>query len=99
MDDRTRASHLKALLTDSRSLLAVGRQLGLAGPERIRKPLPRGARRQRFLLAVMRCPPGEPDDLEGGPDATVRIGETLRVDFRHPHQCGAPERPPAALHE
>src|SRR4029078_11370683 len=83
----------------SRSLIAVARQLGLAGPEYIRKTLPRRARRERLLLAVMRHPPGEPDDLERSPDATVRIGETLGVDFRHPLQCGAPERAPAALHE
>jgi len=83
----------------SRSLIAVARQLGLAGPEYIRKTLPRRARRERLLLAVMRYPPGEPDDLERSPDATVRIGETLGVDFRHPPQCGAFERPPAALHE
>src|SRR3977135_3433017 len=83
----------------TRSLIAIARQLGLAGPEYIRKTLPRRGRRERLLLAVMRGPPGEPDALERSPDATVPIGETLGVDFRHPPQCGAFERPPAALHE
>ena len=77
----------------------VARQFGLARPERIRKTLPRRPRRQRFLLARVRCPAGEPDDLERRPDATIRIGETFGVDLHHPQQYRLFEWPTAALHQ
>jgi len=40
----------------------------------------------------MRRPAGEPDKVEGGADAAVRVGETFAVDLRHPQHGGTTGR-------
>ena len=59
----------------------------------------RRARLERLLLALVRRPGGEPDDVEGGADAAVRVGEALGIDLCHLEKRGAAGRPAAALEE
>src|ERR1043166_7682703 len=58
-----------------------------------------GARAQRLLLALVRGPGGEPDDVEGGADAAVGIGKALTVDLRHAQHGGTARRGAAALEQ
>src|SRR5690242_14207608 len=57
----------------------------------------RRAGAQRLLLAFVRRPGGEPDDVEGGADAAVGVGEALGVDLRHAQHGGAAGWRAAAL--
>src|SRR5262249_17381880 len=79
--------------------LPAARQPDLLGAEHISQSLARRARRERFLLARVGRPAGQPDDLERRPDAAIAVGETLGVDLRHARQCRAPERAPAAFEQ
>ncbi len=45
----------------------------------------------------MRRPARQPDDIEGGADAAVGIGEALAIDLRHAQQRRAAQRRTAAL--
>ena len=72
--------------------------------QRLRLPLHRRlqarlrrSRPQRLWLAFMRRPAGQPDDVEGGADAAVGIGEAFGVDLRHPQHGGAAGRRAPAL--
>src|SRR5262245_45649589 len=69
----------------------------LARAERVGKARLRRARPQWFLLALMRRPPREPDDVEGRADPAVGIGEALRVDLGHALQRRAAQRRATAL--
>src|SRR5262249_62137241 len=60
--------------------LPAARQPDLLGAEHISQSLARRARRERFLLARVGRPAGQPDDLERRPDAAIAVGETLGVD-------------------
>src|SRR5690348_7948510 len=71
---------------------AAHRKLALRMLHGIRKARLRGTRAQWLLLAFMWRPARQPKNIEGGADATVRIGETLGVNFRHPHQRRASQR-------
>src|SRR6185437_12704901 len=55
--------------------------LHLFRPQRIGKPHPCRARRERLLLARMRRPAGEKDHLECRAYAAIRIAETFGVDL------------------
>ena len=45
----------------------------------------------------MRRPARKPDELEGGADFPIRIGEAMDVNFSHTLERRAPERGAAAL--
>ena len=55
--------------------------------ERIGEPLRRRTRLERLLLALVRRPSGQPDDLEGRAQASVGVGEAVAVDILHPIQA------------
>ena len=79
----------------------IGPAFSPAGISRVRKrigePRLRRSRRERLLLALVRRPARQPDDLEGRAHAAVGIGEALGIDFHHPPQRRAPQRRAAAL--
>ena len=73
---------------------AASKQEGWQSPTSDRSDLPRLLHRvfqarcrraglERLLLTFMRRPAGEPDDVEGGADATVAIGETFGINLGH----------------
>src|SRR5205085_1748521 len=52
---------------------------------------------KRLLLSRMRCPAGDPDDVEGCADASIRIAEPFGIKLEYALEQGAFERTPAAL--
>ena len=87
--DKLAAAALK--LASAARLLAGG---DFRGAERVGEPRLGRARLQRLLLALMRRPARQPDDLEGRAHAAVGIGEALGIDFR---PSAAASRAAAAL--
>ena len=77
-----------------RPSIAARRRLAriLGNSERLGEAHLRGARPKRLLLALVRRPSQEPDDLEGGGKASVRLGEALGVDFGGAQQGRAAQR-------
>src|SRR5436309_9707497 len=75
----------------TRLALLPGHDDERSGPPSLHRRLQTRLRRtrpQRPWLALMRRPAGQPDNVEGGVDAAVRIGETAGVDLGHPDQGG-----------
>ena len=49
--------------------------------ERVGKPVRRAAGTKRCLLAFMRCPAGQRDDLETRRNSSIRRGKPVMIDF------------------